>query len=84
MENIIMGYQSDRLRNQNPVSQDKLPGWCICRYCGTQSRSPDGQFCSTLCRRRWHAEAAALARLNTEPATVDEVIAAMDARLKRK
>jgi hypothetical protein len=82
LEESNVGYLSDRLHGQNLISPDKLPPWHICKYCGTQSRN--GEFCSALCRRRWHAEAAALARLNGELQTVDEVIQAMDRALKRK
>jgi hypothetical protein len=82
MENTIMGYISDKLKEQ--ATEDKLPPWIICPYCQSQvRRTRDDDFCSLLYRKRWMAEKAALDRLNTEFKTADEVVAAMDAELRR-
>jgi hypothetical protein len=73
-----MGFLSDQLQGQIPV-----PRWLTCKFCQSQVRKTrDDGFCSLLCRKRWDAEKAAVDRLNTEYKSADEIIAAMDARLK--
>jgi hypothetical protein len=75
---LVTGWRSDG--QVTLCSQQQSLPCHICKYCGTQSRSHD-EFCSTICERRWTTEAAALARLNGEPQTVDDVLAAMDREL---
>jgi hypothetical protein len=80
-----MGFISKQLQEQNPVPEpeDTLPPWVICPYCKTQVRKTrEDDFCSLLCKKRWDTEKTAVDRLNTEYKSVDEVIAAMDVRLK--